>query len=600
MGGIGKTELARQYARQYAASYPSGRCWLQARELDVASQIVAFAKVYLQIEPPEGLELPEQVAYCWSHWPGSERVLVVYDDVTAYGRVEDVLPPEESGRFVTLMTTRRQHLAVTVDSFEIEVLSEAAALELLGQIVGETRTAAELETAKAICEWVGYLPLALELVGQYLRQKPDVTYQKLQNRLESQRTEARALQKAYPGMTGKLGVIEAFELSWKALSEDEQDVACWLSLFALAPIPWELAESNIEEAEKEDFEDGRDALISRSLLRRIEQGSYQLHQLVREYFVAKLTQRGDADRLRQAYCQLMTALARQMPGRLNRELLLRLTPIMPHIAEVTTSWQDWLSNEDEEMTLPFVAMARFYEEQGAYSQAEPWYTDCIKATQNRFGNNHSDVATSLNNLALLFRSQGRYAEAEPLQVQALTLWRQLLGDTHPNVATGLNNLALLYESQGRYAEAEPLYMQALTIWRQLLGDAHPNVATTLDNLAGLYKSQGRYAEAEPLQMQALTIWRQLLGDAHPSVATSLNNLALLYKSQGRYAEAESLQMQALILRRQLLGDAHPNVATSLNNLAGLYKSQRRYTEAEPLYMQALDLNRQLLGDAHPH
>ena len=137
-------------------------------------------------------------------------------------------------------------------------MSETA-LELLRQIVAnasgdasrtttlshrQEESAEDIAAAKAICEWVGYLPLGLELVGQYLRQKPEVTYEKLQSRLKAQRTAARALQKAYPGMTGKLGVIEAFELSWKTLSEEAQDVACWLSLFALAPISWELAESS--------------------------------------------------------------------------------------------------------------------------------------------------------------------------------------------------------------------------------------------------------------------------------------------------------------------------------------------------------------------
>ncbi|MEL6162152.1 MAG: hypothetical protein AAFR18_23345, partial [Cyanobacteria bacterium J06627_32] len=184
----------------------------------------------------------------------------------------------------------------------------------------------------------------------------------------------------------------AFQLSSKALSEDAQDVACWLSLFALAPIPWELAESAVEEAEKEDSEDGRDALIGRSLLQWVEQGSYQLHQLVREYFLAKLAQREDADEFRRAYCQLMVALAQQMPSSPTRELLLRLTPVMPHIAEVATSWREWLSDEDNELAWPFVAMARFYGGQGAYALAEPWYAGCLEATQNRFGENHPNVA----------------------------------------------------------------------------------------------------------------------------------------------------------------------------------------------------------------
>ena len=240
-----------------------------------------------------------------------------------------------------------------------------------------------------------------------------MTYKKLQGRLAAQRTQAQALQKAYPGMTGKLGVLEAFELSWQTLPEAVREVACWLSLFALAPIPWEVAASTVDEAEEEDFEDSRDVLLNRSLLRRVEAGTYQLHQLVREYFLAKLAQREDADALRRTYCQMMVALAKQVPSSPTRELLLRLTPVIPHIAEVTTSWQAWLSDEDEELVWPFIAMASFYAGQVAYTKAEPWCANCLETTQNRFGEDHPDVATSLNNLTYLYSSQGRYEDAEP-------------------------------------------------------------------------------------------------------------------------------------------------------------------------------------------
>ncbi|WP_130758759.1 tetratricopeptide repeat protein, partial [Microcystis aeruginosa] len=80
----------------------------------------------------------------------------------------------------------------------------------------------------------------------------------------------------------------------------------------------------------------------------------------------------------------------------------------------------------------------------------------------------------------------------------LDLRKRLLGDNHPDVAASLNNLAGLYKSQGRYTEAEPLYREALDLRKRLLGDNHPDVAASLNNLAGLYKSQGRYTEAEPL------------------------------------------------------------------------------------------------------
>jgi tetratricopeptide (TPR) repeat protein len=101
--------------------------------------------------------------------------------------------------------------------------------------------------------------------------------------------------------------------------------------------------------------------------------------------------------------------------------------------------------------------------------------------------------------------QGKYAEAIPLAQRELAIRKQLHGENHPDVATSLNNLAELYRAQGRYTEAEPLYKQSLAMSKRLLGENHPSVATILNNLAELYRAQGRYSEAEPLLKQAEAI-----------------------------------------------------------------------------------------------
>ncbi|NEQ81057.1 MAG: tetratricopeptide repeat protein, partial [Moorea sp. SIO2I5] len=230
-----------------------------------------------------------------------------------------------------------------------------------------------------------------------------------------------------------------------------------------------------------------------------------------------------------------------------------------------------------------------YSRQGRYQEAEPLYQQALDLRKRLLGEEHPDVATSLNNLAALYSRQGRYQQAEPLYQQALQLFKRLLGEEHLDVATSLNNLAFLYESQGRYQEAEPLYQQALDLRKRLLGEEHPDVATSLNNLAFLYSSQGRYQEAEPLYQQALQLKKRVLGEEHPSVATSLNNLAFLYESQGRYQEAEPLYQQALQLKKRVLGEEHPSVATSLNNLAALYYTQGKITPALELLEQGLEV-----------
>ena len=41
MGGIGKTELALQYALRYREQYEGGICWIEARNQEIALQIIS-------------------------------------------------------------------------------------------------------------------------------------------------------------------------------------------------------------------------------------------------------------------------------------------------------------------------------------------------------------------------------------------------------------------------------------------------------------------------------------------------------------------------------------------------------------------------------
>ncbi|HEY9851090.1 MAG TPA: hypothetical protein V6D28_16595 [Leptolyngbyaceae cyanobacterium] len=45
MGGVGKTELAIQYAKQHLLDYPGGICWINAQEIDAGIQILRFAEI---------------------------------------------------------------------------------------------------------------------------------------------------------------------------------------------------------------------------------------------------------------------------------------------------------------------------------------------------------------------------------------------------------------------------------------------------------------------------------------------------------------------------------------------------------------------------
>ena len=655
MGGVGKTELATQYARTHEADYPGGICWLNARDTNLAAEIIQFAQLYLNLEVPQELggrllNLEEQVAWCWQNWytppaplgkggvrGGEGLVLVVLDDVTDLGSCREVLPT--ANRFRVLMTTRRRRLDTNFVELPLDVLSPDAALELLTALVGERRVGLTsppaplllgegsksnslsppfptreggqgglgLSDALRLCEWLGYLPLGLELVGRYLTEDPDLSLAQMLERLKAQRLKNEAIDLDEQQMkntfsTAQRGVREAFELSWQELEPVTQRVAEFLSLFAPTVFLWEWVESETEllNCSESDINAAKKQLYKRHLIQRVEEreGGYKIHPLIREFLQAKLAASEHTDDFRRAFAQVMVPIARFIPQSSTLKDIESVKDAIPHLEELVQTLTAVLNNED--LILSFVGLSRFYEAQGLYALSESWRKRCLSAVKARLGDNHPYVALSLNNLAFLYKSQGRYSEAEPLFTRALELIKSFLGEESSSVAQSLNNLAALYVCQGRYSNAEPLYKQALEMRIRLRGNDHPKVAETLNNLALLYSAQGRYSDAELLHEQALELWRHLLGDHHPQVALSLNNLALLYYAQGRYSEAEPLYEQALALNKRLLGEEHPDVALSLNNLAALYGSQGRYSEAEPLYVQALALWKRLLGQEHPH
>ncbi len=593
MGGVGKTELATQYAKQHLQNYQGGVCWLSAQGIDVGIQILRFAELKFKLIAPDDWKLADRLRYCWQNWQQGE-VLLVFDDVTDYKKqVQPYLPPE-SPRFKVLLTTRLG-FDRTLPQLPLGVLKPLAAMKLLKSLVDRERLKSEPWVARRICKFLGYLPLALELVGRYLDTMPDLSLETLLKRLEKKRLEHEAIAKANPLMRYEYGVGEAFALSWEQLDENAQRLSCWLSLYALADIP--LSVETIEDDEKQElWEKAIAELRKLHLIQWQSKGIYRLHPLIRQFFQMKLDKSSEASEVKTNFTAQMVKVAKQIPQQPNREDIFNLTPHIPHLAEVATHLSQYLSDED--LIRPFTGLGWFYQSQGLYQQAEPWLQQCVKIAKNRLGLEHLNIATSLNNLAALHKFTGRYSEAEPLYQQALELTKPLLGDNHPIVATSLNNLAELYRYTGRYSKAQPLYLQALELRQRVLGDNHLDVANSLSNLALLYKSTGRYSEAEPLFQQALELKKHLLGDNHLDIAINLNNLAGLYCSTGRYNEAEPLFQQALELRQHLLGDNHPDVANSLNNLAVLYESTGRYSEAETLHLQALELWKRLLGDNH--
>ncbi|MDF5730374.1 MAG: CHAT domain-containing protein, partial [Rhizonema sp. PD38] len=102
-----------------------------------------------------------------------------------------------------------------------------------------------------------------------------------------------------------------------------------------------------------------------------------------------------------------------------------------------------------------------------------------------------DITSSLNNLAELYFSIGRFQEAEQKYIETLSMRKRLLGDEHPDVAFSLNNLATVLTATNRPLESLSYRIQASKINDKIISNIFA-FSSESDRLAFLQKLRNNF------------------------------------------------------------------------------------------------------------
>ena len=232
-----------------------------------------------------------------------------------------------------------------------------------------------------------------------------------------------------------------------------------------------------------------------------------------------------------------------------------------------------------------------YTRLGRFEPARELLEQAMQIRRQTLGDEHPEVARSLDSLGLLALEQGDLPSAETLLRQALERSRERLGDRHLDVAESLNGLGRVLLRTDP-AAAESRFRRSLAIRRETVGDRSREVSVSLNNLGVALQESQRTEEAREALTEALELRQQLFGERHLLVANSLHNLASVLTDLGELRSAERRQREALALYRARLGDDHGSTAAALHNLAGLLRAAGRVGEAREAVEEAMRINEQ--------
>ncbi|MEW6380472.1 MAG: tetratricopeptide repeat protein, partial [bacterium] len=488
-GGIGKTALAAEILkRMISDNKPPERF----------EDGVVFYSFYGQPDTNKALEA---IARAFGYEPkpnpadaafnalSGKRVLLVLDGTEEADDLRKVL--RVAGNCGILITSRNSRDAV-VDREDLAPLEPDEALKLLydwaeGKIDNEN-------SAKSTCEIVGGLPLAVRLIGHYLRQTKDETVSSYLEWLEKTPLDAldpdekRHRENSVPWL---------LQRSLKQVGEQAISVIALCGCLALAPFSRNLI-SEVLGFSLREVRLAFKQLTGYGFLLSINADRYEVsHALIHTYAHERLQVGSNViERLIDKYIYLAEAETKK--GLIGYHHLDTERLHIVYLLKVCIKRGAW----DAAMRLAW-AIEDYMDIQGYWIE---------RLTVNETGwksalqlKNRIKEGAWLNRLGLTYNDLGQMEKAIEYYQLALSINREI-GDRRDEGIV-LGNMGLAHRAIGQMEKAIEYHQQALSIDREI-GD-RKSEGIDLGNLGIVYRELGQIEKAIEYHQQALSIDREI-------------------------------------------------------------------------------------------
>lgn len=605
LGGVGKTQLAREFAYRYGVNYETGIWEINADSAAaVYAGFVEFARIF-QIDLPADFTEDDlrQAVGAWMR--EKDRWLILFDNLDNEDVISSYIPNNGTQGHI-LVTTRSLDMDFG-GHIDLSVFDLGEALCFLdNRLAGCAHLEKDADALKKdLCLRLGCLPLALEQAAAYIKvtRTSFSRYLMLLNESGLEAFEIEPDSFSMPEHYAK-SVTTTWEISFNTIALKGAKQLFYLCAY-LAPdrIPVKLF------AEKREIlpEPARSNLSAILETNRIvtELRKYSLtsgnseyiyiHRLVQEVVRNKL--KSDKQWAKYDLQLLYESFSFEYGDLASHEAFLMY---IPHVEALVAEGKALLTEaEDQELLALLLSVGgQGYDYLGEYKKSIQWNQKALNIRKNLLGENHYMTAVSYNNLASAYQAAGEYERAKQLYQSALTIFQKELGPDHGTVASAYSNLAGVYDCQGEYDRALEYYQKALGIRLEIFGENHNETADIYNNIAFVHNRLARYQEALETHKKVLEIRIATLGEQHLRTAISYGNVAYSYAGMGDFTKALELQRKVLEIRMTALGPDHPETLTACINLASTYVEIAEFEKALEIYESIIPIYEATRGSDH--
>ncbi|MFE0098736.1 FxSxx-COOH system tetratricopeptide repeat protein [Streptomyces sp. NPDC059009] len=237
---------------------------------------------------------------------------------------------------------------------------------------------------------------------------------------------------------------------------------------------------------------------------------------------------------------------------------------------------------------------------GKFREAYELTKSCLDRLHASPEANELGTLQTSSSMANSLRYLGRYEEANELQEKVLEAAHRILGEDEVETLSARHNLAYGLRLLGRYADAYEYDVETAIRRESVLRARHITTLNSSNAVAHDLRLLGRYREALARQESVLRLHIQVLGPQHPQTLEARAQLALCKRREGGFSQDIGPTMAGLVEQLQLVhGRGHFRTLTTITDYGNYLREHGDLSQAKDLIAEAEAGYRSLLGPAHP-